>query len=373
MNADTDLSNSEPSSEIESGSGGEAIVKAKGFLQSNMDVSSDLKAGINANGWVKGYDKKFLAGTGKIQINGETVASQDLTDIQFDVSGRPPRGVFRGYNVAIEDREEYNFVFDPDQGGLTEKTNLFPPFTNNFEFGYGVLTGYVKDVDGNPVSNAEVKIKGTTLRATTDENGYYEFQTGGGDYTFTALKESKEDEVTITEFTESSQDYQFAGVKVKAEDLSGEPIPNVGIELGGKTKYSDDEGFVKFPEMPLFTDYVAEGLGVNVEADTLDEGELTERSLAKAPKTGLATVKGQIRNTKNQPINNLEVEVEESGGSMFSYEDGQYRMLMPTGEITVRFKGGFRFATKEKVFTVEDGEIVEYDLELEDKTITSNY
>ena len=107
------------------------------------------------------------------------------------------------------------------------------------------LSGYVTDMDGNPLINKIVEAHSDPVTTTTDENGYYEFQNiPAGEHTLTIKDEITGEELGTTQVTVASSltteiknenELLIEKEPTKYVNLSVQPNKKIAVSLGTAT------------------------------------------------------------------------------------------------------------------------------------------
>lgn len=212
----------------------------------------------------------------------------------------------------------------------------------------GILVqGTVRDINGDPVANALVKIYdengNEVAQVKTDENGNYSLEVEEvGDYELVATIPGYGDKepVSITEDWDSDERIDLtlepmltAQGQVKNED--GSPAANVEIELRddkGNVIYSgmtDEDGYYQFPleEDETYTAFATDGNLAGEETFTTDSSydPLEDTDIQLGP---VHTVQGVVQDEDGNPVANALVKIyDENGnevGQVRTDENGEY-------------------------------------------------
>lgn len=211
------------------------------------------------------------------------------------------------------------------------------------------VQGIVKDLDGNPVQNALVKIydnEGNEIaQVKTDENGKYileledegEYQViatipGYGDKELVTIDENWDNNAILEMTLEPTNTAQgivrnedgsiAAGVKVELKDEEG------NVLFSGLT---DEDGYYQFPLFEENQTYIAtatDGVKTGSETFTTDENydSLANKDIALA--SSGTFVEGIVLDKDGAPVEGVEVKIFEAGGDLIAItqtdEKGNY-------------------------------------------------
>jgi len=326
--------------------------------------------GVSAVGAIQTAEGEPMPGTATLEDDG-TILDEVDADGQFVLSARPPNSIELGSN-AETNTFEARFTIDL-QGLDTFQDGIG---AGGFDFGlvkYGAIEGNVTDFNGNPVPNESVEGEGSG--ASTDSEGYYNFQAPGGtEVSLTSLGGALTKTETPTGGSVTEVNWQFSGVLVSATLPDGTAIANAPIEIDtreGKVR-TDEGGEYQYALVPPKTEVEVEYLESVTRSFTTNRGGVNYINEVELG----AGVKGTVESTRGNPVGGVEVAIDAQGVPVsYTKESGEFSIgILDPGTITVLVADGDRrYERGDKSLTLADGDVREFTFTLRDKTNTPTY
>lgn len=325
----------------------------------------------SAEGTILDTDGTDLDGYVSLITPGGEVATSKAVSGPFLVALGPPIGSRSGSDITFDGN--YKVVFEPNLDGISASSDLTG---NTVDFGtvqYSRVAGKVTDSEGNSVNNVAISASGG--KTLSDNRGRYTLLGPGGTVaTFTSLNGyTKDVELVAGEY--NVVDWQYAGVYLTISLPGGINAVGVPVELShnGELRYTDEDGEVKFTEVPP---------GLDGEYKIFDEivkglTSGTEGFVDGVNETVGAGVRGIVSNANSgKRVAGVSVEIEADGKyAAETGEGGKYATGSDEfGNVDlVVARGDDRYQTYIEEIAVDDGLLVDRDIELDEKVATGTY
>lgn len=331
------------------GYGDKEPVTINGDWDDNNRIDMTLEPMLTAQGLVKNED-------GSPASNVDIELQDDLGNIIY--KGKTDENGY--YQFPLEENESYSafatdgtlagkktFITDDNYDPLRDTDIILGPIHT--------VNGLVVDENGNPVSNALVKIYdengNEVAQVRTDENGKYSipiYEEGNYQIVATIPGYGDIEQVTIDDNWDDSQELVMklepmmtAQGVVKNED--GSTAGNVLIELKddkGNVIYkgkTDENGYYQFPldDNKTYTAYAEDGVKSGQETFTTDQNydPLKDTDIVLRPGTFVA---GVVLDENGNPISGAEVKLYDDEGNLIATtitdENGEYRFDLKNDE-----------------------------------------
>lgn len=203
----------------------------------------------NLGNYVKGsafdVNKDPLGGFASIE-DEDGIVSESLITGYFVINTSPGSGVTSGSSGGSGG---YNFRFSPSFAGADFFKEDIGTSYDAGDIEYGSVTGTVTDYQGDVVTGVDVSFKSDNFGVSTDDNGDYEIKAPGGPQKTLLIAEGAiEEVVTISAYSSSTVDLQFAGLKLVGTLPNGDPVENMPLKIGvnGDPQRTDENGETTF-------------------------------------------------------------------------------------------------------------------------------
>jgi hypothetical protein len=208
-------------------------------LPDGWDQVDDRGLGVTATGVVKAPDGSTLPGFAELRTeSGDTLGGQKATWGLW-VHVDPPDGVFSGSNEGFPTLEVHVQV----EGGL-DYLESDAGMRTSIDTQYGELGGVVLDAAGNPVNEAEVNLNDQERAYTGSDGTFATYAPSGTDLDVSIADKTILETFNLQPGDSDSTTLQFGGVEVTVRGPGGTLVPNVPVQIDGKTYFTGKNGSV---------------------------------------------------------------------------------------------------------------------------------
>jgi len=257
-----------------------------------------------------------------------------------------------------------NYIFEP-------QNILFDPVTEdkenqNFSIIVHSISGYINDINGNPISGIEVRFSNQGGSSYSNNNGFYshevfhnwsgEVTLHGKGYKFTPLIK------IYKNVSEHYSDQSYQGSKLSISGFcyneNNSPLSNVKLQMfpSSITINSDNTGFFSFDAdynwngkvVPYKAGYIFEPEFINYNNIIISYGNQNFIGTSKTIK-----ISGIVLDNNNQSIENVDIKVINNNNNVKTNADGIYEVIInsPFSGTITPIKEGYTFDPKTRNFS----------------------
>ncbi len=307
------------------------------LLYYNLDPQTTTVNPLSAN---RSID--FAATRQTFEINGRVTDAQGvaLSNVTVNLTGAREATTTTdatGYYRLRDLPAGYSYTVSPfgSYHDYSPASSTVNPLTVNRSIDFAgtrqryVVDGFVKDLLGNPLSNASVTLSGAqTMSATTNVNGYYRFDGvfAGYSYTVTAAlpyytlspQSVAIDTLSMNRMANFTATRQVYSINGRVTDAQGAALAGVAVNLGGAqggTVQTDMSGNYSFAGLPAGYSYTVTPVyaGYSFAPQSASVNPLAQNSTANFNAArNLYTITGSVADACGAPMSGVTVAL--SGG-----------------------------------------------------------